>query len=302
MNWDKTVNILIALFVVVNSCLAGANYQKNVNNYRLSQRRVENVVKVFEEDQNLIACELPRNFRPMGTLWTEPVEIEGASRDALVDKVFGSQRDQVVITQIESPLPYGKMQRVYRTGDRSLTFGGNTIFYKDESIRLGTANISKSDGEKLARAFLRQIGLDKKYKNVKSEYRSESYGALITYYEVYEGIPLFDSFVVLQVTPYGVAGFYGQSVNVVKSSSEPRPLYPIDKVLYGLQDETFFEGPVTIENITLGYGMENSEGMHILKEEAIPMYKITCKGLDEPLFVNAYTNMIENRGVNYFYK
>lgn len=302
MNWDKAVNILIGIFLVVNLCLAGANYQKHVNNYRLSQRRVENVVKVFEQDQNLIACELPRDYKPTGILWTEPLELEGSQRDQFVNQVFGPDRDQVVITQIESPFPYGKMQRVYRVGNRSLTFGGNTILYTDETIRLGTAKMNKNDSEKLARSFLRQLGLDKKFKNSKSEYRSESYGALITYYEVYEGIPLFDSFAVLQVTPYGVARFYGQSVDVVKSSSEPKPLYPIDKVLYGLQDETLFEKPITIENITLGYGMENSEGMHILKEEAIPMYKITCKGLDEPIFVNAYTNTLENRGMSYFFK
>lgn len=301
MNWNKALNVLILIFIGVNVILAGANYEKNISIYKLSPKRIENVVKVFNEENITINAMLPTDFRPCKSLWTEPFQMTSEIRDQIVGSFFGKDKDRVMISQIASNMAYEKMKRVYKLDTKSLMFGENNLFYQDESIALKEGNLSKSEAEKMAKSFLRQIGQDKKFKNAKSEYRSESYGAVVTYYEVYEGIPLFDSFAVFQITPEGVATFYEQNVKVVESSSEVTPLYPIDKVLYGLQDEEVFGETVTIEDISLGYGMENSEGMHILKEEAVPMYKIVLSGLDEPIFVNAYTNVVVDREVGYFY-
>ena len=59
---------------------------------------------------------------------------------------------------------------------------------------------------------------------------------------------------------------------------------------------------MVIDNIVLGYAISDSIEMHVLREEAVPMYKINIQGLDEPIFVNAYTNTVEELGTGSFFK
>ena len=289
MNWDKALNTLIIMFLVMNCLLGAGNYAKNVKAYRVSEENITNIKSILKDKGIVFECEVPRSFKPREALWIEPWEIDSKTRDELVKSVFGENTGDMIISKQESKEPYEQPTLVYNKGAEALSFQLNEVSYINQNITKEEGAMKKEEALKIADEFVKNFETKGKFKKVKIDYRIESYGALVTYYEVYNKLPIFDSYIRMEVTPKGIASAVIQGANVIGKIGAAKSLIPIDKVLFDIEEHIDERMPLTIENIQLGYSMKNRSGMLFLEEEAIPMYKIDVKGLSESIFVNAYT-------------
>lgn len=301
MKWDKALTYLIIMFLCVNIGLAIGNYNRSIRAYKLSDERIQNIASVLKNDEILIQAKLPINFRPMAPVWVLPFEITPAIRDILVENLLGSEKD-IVISKETSSRPYEKGARVYTKGSKELKFRTSYVYYQDASIAPSQDFLPENKAKDIAEDFIKRLKVTNIKKKSKIDYKSESYGASLTYYEVYDKFPLYGSYIHLKMTSEGVfeAAIHGNTVE--DKANNKRAIYPIDKVLFKFRDEIDIDAQVVVDSIMLGYAIPSGVEMHILREEAIPMYKINLQGLDKPIFVNAYTNTVEELPTGTFYK
>lgn len=293
MRWDKALNLLIAIFLCLNIVLAWINYEKLVVTYQVSEDRLDTITSILEKNNIKVDAKLPRIFSPKSSIWLEPVQITSAIRDGVVSNVFGEDRSLITITKDAYDVKYGRNALVYSKQEEELKFSKERISYHHKGIENEGNALSEKEALKLARRFVENLEMENYFQDVKIESRSESYGWDITYYEVYKGLPVFDSYIKLRVSEGGVFDAEVRCLVITDKVGQLKPLYPIDEVLFGLQELNLDQTERIVESVELGYRLDNIEGMHILAEEAVPMYKIQMKGLTTPIFVNAYTNTYE---------
>lgn len=303
MNWNKALNLLIVMFIIVNAMLGVANYKKHIQAYKISNEQVEMITKLLEEKGITLDCSLPKSFKPVDSLWIEPIEIELETkiRDHLIKTFLKSELPGVMITK-DPNSSQEESRFIYKYDNKELRFVDNEVYYLDKNLTLEDTVIDEQQVLQVAEVFFEQLPMSESYKNVKIQHKIESYGAEVTYYEVYKGFPLFNSYVRMQVTPEGVYSAESKLVKKCEEREVARPLYPIHRVLFeliGSFDEIIskfgeYVAPI-ITNIELGYMIPHRDRKHLLEEEAVPMYKIELKGLEEPLFVNAYTNELKEK-------
>lgn len=290
------------MFLCVNVALGIGNYNKNIRAYKLSDKRKENIVSVLKKNNITIQTKLPIHFEPIPSLWVLPVEVSPNVRDYLIKSLIGNLEDGVQITKEKSEVPYEKDTRVYTKGKKELRFRTNYVHYEDQGVQASSGFLTENKAKTLADNFLEEAKLTKKIKKLKMEYRNESYGASITYYEVYDKLPIFGSYIHMKISEEGVFEVVLHGNTVEDKAGIKQIIEPIDTVLFGLIDQLDTSEPVIIEDITLGYAIPGEVEMHVLREEAIPMYKISIQGLEEPIFVNAYTNTVGELPTGTFYK
>lgn len=292
MRWNKALNGLLIIFIVLNVALGWMNYNRFNRFYRISDERIETIKGILAQRQIQVKADLPTLFMPRSSIWIEPMQITTTLRDQLVNRVFGKEREGVTITN-ETSSEYGKNALIYRQEEAELAFYKTFLTYRNGAKQQEEGVLSQKQASKFAKAFVKQLNLEDYLKEVKIDYRSESYGMEVTYYEVYRGLPIFDSFVKMKISPQGVFEAEVRCLEVTDKVSLTKPLYPIDQVLFALQKPIEENKAYVIESVELGYRLNYTEGVHILSEEATPMYKITIEGLSDPIFVNAYTNTYE---------
>lgn len=293
MRWDKALNVLIGIFIFINITLAWINYEKLVKAYEVSDERVKTILSILEKENIKIEGKLPTMFSPQSSIWIEPIEITSTMRDRLVENVLGKNRDLITITKDNQDIQYGRNTLVYGKGEEELRFYKESIVYTHKALEQTRGGLTEKEAFKYAKKFLERLKLEEYLKEVKIEAISESYGWDVTYYEVYKGLPIFDSFVKLKICEAGVFEAQLKCIEVTDKIGGLKPLYPIDDVLFGLQEINLKQDQIVVESVELGYRLDHTEGMQILAEEAVPMYKIQIKGLATPIFVNAYTNTYE---------
>lgn len=293
MRWNKALNYLLAIFIGVNSVLALVNYQRFIAVYSLSEDQIQTIVSILKDKRIEVEAKLPTLFVPRSSIWIEPIEISSSVRDQIVNHLFGEERAGMTITNESNGMGYGKNALVYSKEEAQLKFYKDRMYYTNGAAESKESDLGCRQALKLAKAFVKQLNLTDHFEEVKIDYRSESYGMSVTYYEVYKGLPIFDSYVKMKISPSGVFEAEVRCLEVTDKVGLVKPLYPIDQVLFALEESPVSNETYVIESVELGYRLDYSEGMHILSEEAMPMYKITIKGLSEPIFVNAYTNTYE---------
>lgn len=293
MRWDKALNLLISIFLCVNIALAWINYEKLVKTYEVSDGRIKTIVSILDKENIKIEGKLPTVFSPKSSIWIEPIEITSSMRDSLVECVLGKERDLITITKDNQDVKYGRNALVYGKGEEELRFYKESIIYTNKSLAQQRGKLTEKEAFKYAKKFIERLNLEEYLKDAKIEAISESYGWDVTYYGVYKGLPVFDSFVKVKVSEAGVFEAEVKCIDITDKVGRLKPLYPIDDVLFGLQELKLEQDQIVVESVELGYRLDHTEGMHILAEEAVPMYKIQIRGLATPIFVNAYTNTYE---------
>lgn len=287
MKWDKSLKILLVIFGVMNIFLAYSNYKKYIQTYELSKERVEAITTLLQEEQIEVNGELPRSFLPIKNVWLEPFVLDATIRNALVRSLLGQIQEGITISRESNENPYEMNYLVYRKDKEKLYFKSNELVYNKEGLLGG--KMTQKEVIIHAEDFIRRLEMEKYFEKTKRIVTLESYGGRVTYYEVYNGLPLFDSFVELEITPEGVRCGRLRATQVVEKESRLSRIRPIDQVLFEGIDLIGEQRPIVIDSIELGYRMKSHEGKHILEEEAVLVYKIKISSLSEPVFVNAYT-------------
>lgn len=294
MNWDKAMNLLIIMFISINLYLGLGNYNKYVLSYRLDTNQVDTVKALLEEDAIYIQGDLPLSYKPMGTVWLKPMMIDNSLRDRIIKAILSEDLAQVIIRKDKEVDGQSTEHLVYTYDNKELKFAGNQVNYSDQNVSQEAVVGEKKQLLATANDFVTRLDLSENYKNKIINYKIESYGAEVTYYEVYKGFPLFDSYVKMKITPEGVAQAELKLTKQEERVMNTQSIIPINRILFELSEVIDAVEAVNILNIELGYGIQERKRMHFLEEELIPMYKIEISGLNESLFVNAYTSELIN--------
>ncbi|OOB78131.1 MAG: hypothetical protein BEN19_00985 [Epulopiscium sp. Nuni2H_MBin003] len=296
MNDNKALNYLLSIFIILNIILAFGNYYKYVLSFRLSPERLSQITAYLEQNDIHIVGDLPTNYASVASITISPIKISTINRDILLDNIFGEKRQDVTITEISSQAEYDNKHRVYKKDNITLTFSTYQVAYTDSSISINyTSTLTKDLALDYAKAYFNAYYSTIMDKKVKISYKKESYGALITYYEIYNNLPIFDSYMYMQITDDGVFMSTMALSEVKEESINQKEIYGVDQVLFNLQEiiKQSVNNQTYINDITIGYKRDVINRAFFLKEEAHPTYKIDIVGLNTPLYVNAYTNELK---------
>lgn len=292
MNTKKVLNRLLQMFLAINILLFGINFIKSTTSYFLSQDRLKDITVILQERGITVDVELPRVFTPK--LQGSMIIPENTSerREEVVRALLGPRMDEAAISTQNTQLSHQVASRIYTLNNVAITFNREDILYSNDNLSEDKKPENIRAAKQSCKTFISAIGLDETLKNPYIKIVESEEAMVLVYYPRFEGVPVFDSYIAFTVKDRGIAraAVHVAKVEPLKGASEKKNIYPIDMVLFGIEDYLDVQKPVRITDIVLGYCSLGTDGMDILEEEIVPAYKITVDGLDEPLFVNAYTN------------
>ena len=288
MNGRRVLNQLIKLFIVVNIVLLVIGIACKSNRYIVSQERIENITKLYEESGINIETELPKNFAPKYsaslTFKSNGVEI----RDRVVKRFFANNLVDVKRSTEESA-ESGENVLCYMLGNETLSFKENEVIYTNNTDRENAVRSSLQKAKNECLQLMKRIEDTKKQPVYFVLEEAEDTYWRLTYYPVIEGMPVMDSSMCFIVDDIGVKTAHIYLAELAIDDEAKQEIYPIDLVLFGIKEYLLQCNYTAIESIQMCYKrLENEE--NILGQQIVPMYKIKISGLEEALFVNAYTN------------
>jgi hypothetical protein len=279
------------VFLAINILLFAVNFIKSTTSYFLSSDRLEDIARILEDREITVDVDLPRVFTPKLQASMIIPENTSERREEVVRALLGSL-DQAAISTQNNQSGLQEVSRTYTLNNISITFNRDDILYSNDNLAKDERPDHLRAAKDSCKKFIAAMGLSETLKNPYIKVIEDEEAMTLTYYTKFEGIPVFDSFIAFTVKDTGVAkaAVHVAKVEPLKATSVKKNIYPIDMVLFGIEDYFESQQPIRITDIVLGYCSLDTDGMDILEEEIVPAYKITIDGLEEPLFVNAYTN------------
>jgi len=292
MNGRKVLGRLILVFIGINLVLLAMNIMKDVGSYILSGEDIKAITSILEDRDIILDTTLPRVYTPKKKACIVLPESNLETRDNMVKKVLAASMDEITISSSAKSGTDQVTNRVYTKESQSVTFEGKQIIYKDLNVSLERSPMLLARAKEACRGFIKKAGLEKKFKQAYSESVVLENKIILIYYPKFEGIPVFNSYLEFTIGQDGIAQVIMQLADIQESKETQikGAIYPVDIVLFGIDDDLQLKKPLRITSIVLGYCSLNTPGMDILEEEIVPAYKIEIDGLNTPLFVNAYTN------------
>ncbi|WP_069999242.1 two-component system regulatory protein YycI [Cellulosilyticum sp. I15G10I2] len=291
MNAGKVLTRLIQVFLAINILLLMMNVIRITTSYVLGRDRITNITSILSSRDISIDVPLPRVFIPQRKGAIIIPESTTEAREQIVKSLLSPNLEDILISTENSSNSNKKPNRIYTRNGTSITFAGDNITYRNANIRADQP-IKLRAAKSMSWRFIHKAGLKKVFKNAFVEVISQEEETVLIYYPRFENIPIFDSYITFHIAKDGIIEAFMHMANIesLRIINTRYTIYPIDIVLFGIEDNLDLEKPVRITNIVLGYHALNAEGMDILQQEIVPTYKISIDGLNEPLFVNAYTN------------
>jgi hypothetical protein len=112
---------------------------------------------------------------------------------------------------------------------------------------------------------------------------------VITYRNEFEGKFLKDSYMILHVHDERVIYFKRKWLTVEKQLDNPRPIIPIEKAIYRFANQIDQTTAVVVEEIRLGYALENTLIENVYSGEALPFYVFILDN-GEKVYIEALNN------------
>lgn len=291
MNGKKVLDNLIRLFLILNLVLLIFNYISIRNEYRLSKERIHQITQLLEGEGIRIDTELIRDFSPKKTADLQYIGDNISLRDEIVKNFFNNDLASVKRFRKESEINPGEEMRYYSLNGETLIFDKYVLSYENEANQSNDSRPSIDQAKRMCMSLLKRIN----YGNKKAEYEieiveHESYLTL-TYFSKLDGIPVLDACMTFDVYKKGVARSTMYLGKIEETSEKGKEIYPIDLVLFNIEEYLLENEYTHISDVTLVYKRAKSEDS-IWGQQIIPVYKIEFHGLEEALFVNAYNNKI----------
>ena len=289
MNGKKVLDHLIRLFVVLNIVLWIFNYVSQKNEYSVPEERMEQIVQLLDKKGITVEGNLTRDFKPKNIADLQYISEDIAIREEIVKSFFGNKLASVKRLRQESVLNPGEEMRLYVLKDETLIFDKYALGYENLTYEKEGAKPSVEQAKKMCNELLKRTGYEQKELEYEIEVIEHPHYLTLTYYPKLEGIPVLDASRSFEVYEKGVARGTLYLGNIEVTSEKGKDIYPIDLMLFGMEEKLIEYGATEITDITLVYKRSKSEDS-IWGQQIIPMYKIEAKGLEEALFVNAYSN------------
>lgn len=289
MNGKKVLDHLIRLFVVLNIILWIFNHVSQSNEYSVSEERMEQITQLLEKKGITIKEELARDFSPKSTADLQYIGEDIAIREEIVKSFFDNKLASVKRLRQESVTNPGEEMRLYVLDNETLIFDKYALRYENLAHEGEGTRPSVEQAKKMCAQLLKRISYGQKELEYEIEVVEKAHYITLTYFPKLEGIPVVDAYRSFDVYEKGIARGTLYLGNIEVTSEKGKEIYPIDLMLFGIEDILLERGVTEITDITLVYKRSKSEDS-IWGQQIIPMYKIEAKGLEEALFVNAYSN------------
>lgn len=291
MNGKKVLDHLIRLFIVLNVVLWIFNYGSKRNEYRVPQERIDQITQLLETKGITLSTELKRDFSPKNTADLQYVGEDISIREEMVKHFFGNKLASVKRFKQESTTYPGEEMRSYALNGETLTFDRYILRYENLVHEGVGSKPSVEQAKKMCNQLLKRMDYGHKKVDYEIEVVEAEHYLTLTYFPKLEGIPVLDAYRRFEVYEKGVARATLYLGNLEITSEEGKAIYPIDLMLFGIEETLLEKGVTEINEITLVYKRSKSEDS-IWGQQIIPVYKIEAKGLKEALFVNAYSNQL----------
>lgn len=290
MNGKRILKKLIGLFLIINVILFMFNYANTSTTYTLTKGRVDNIKAVLADRGIAISAQLPRNFSPKSS--ANLSFMDNAFRYTIEKNFFGNNLASVKhsVGTSESGHGHGKVQYSVLE-DEVLAFTGKNLLYTNKQIKAWDKKPNLKEAKAFCQKLIKRIDPKLNVDDYKLQIEERENYWLLTYYLVFEGIPVLDSYMTFRVCEDGVASGEVHLATLEITSEEKKDIYPIDLVLFNLPDYIEGQDNLEISDIELVY-KRNSNSNNMWGQNIVPAYKIQIKGLEEALFVNAYNNQI----------
>lgn len=290
MNWSKGKNKLIILFLSINILLGWANYRKDSSAYVLKETQLQDIAIVLEANNIFLDTPMPKRYKPLPKLTVFPFQIDSGVREEYVKRFFGTLEEVKVSIEV-AQTPDGKSRRVYRQGDQVVIFEGEKILYRHEgkAYALGLDTLPVDQAETMAKEWLKKLGYTPRKMHM--QLVSDSDYLQLNYYDKYQGIPVFDSYIKITMTSSGVKEIEIHKVELGESAGGKKEIYSVDQVFLYLIKLISGDEPTYIEDIMIGYALENPKGTHLIAEKALPFYQIILED-GRIYYINAYNSEI----------
>ncbi len=280
------------LFLVINLMLCGLNNIQRNTRYILSEERVSHIKRVLEDEGVSIQTNIPTDYIPQeaGILTYRNNSV--MTRNALVNDFFAEEIVDVK-RSTEKSGELGESSIYYFTSKiEKLAFYKQSIVYTNEKVDKTLDKPTVKDGKDMGKAFIKRLNLGELYNELYIEVEEKEEMLEISCYPMINNLPIFNLPIEMQVYKEGIAYAIIYLGEVSMSAESKNTIVPIDLVLFGLKENMQLEHYGVIEQITLGYKNNDHEINNLWGGQIIPTYKIVTKGLEIPIFVNAYTNEI----------
>ncbi|MDR1209872.1 MAG: hypothetical protein LBK41_06115 [Clostridiales bacterium] len=283
----KRANTIIIVFLaILNAALFSFNLNE-WNRYSLSDARIADITALLARNGVDLRADLPRRFAPLKTMTLELYPFTAEASDGLTALFFAPDETPV------SSTAFGWETLEYK--GKSLTFTAQGFRFedlddgggpgdRDTAFRAaGAAAMSASAlGDGVTLTLYSEKGSDGDYT---FEYRG-----------VYRSATVYSSFLRVRTRGGKVVAERG-NFYVPKGFGGERDVYAPDEALYTLSRELRHmfgaragEPPIIVSAVDLVYLVEDNGGLAAGEVGAEPYYMFTVSLLDEPIFVNAFTN------------
>ena len=281
MNWNKMVNSLILIFLSLNIGLFVFNSYKSNEKYTLSNERKEQLISILEKNNIIIKANLINHF-PKDQILLEPAYI---NKKDITDRFFVEEEPKVYVTNRYEKYHSNSKEILFLRGENRgmVMFIGLVDNYKP-------ASMSDSDIVESSENIVYDItGGNKNYILTSFEKRDKYY--YLTFNEKFKGNIIFSNFVEIKINENGIGEAKAVRYPPEKRVETTREIFPIDEALYNLMINTYYEKPIVIKEIIIGYDFDNQDIGYQSISEAVPYYRIKLDNGDY-YYINAYTNTL----------
>lgn len=292
MNWNRAINLLIVVFLIMNLVLYGYGKKYEQNKYNLSEARVTKLNQVLNKKNISLYNYIPPNY-PLRGLAMKPPALE---IEAVVERIFKQQEYSLEEDEVRGNRYFNEKQSLtFYTGKRK-----GYIYYNGKQSAYVPKNMTVEEVEKIAL----QMGRDLLGDNVtlavtyKENLKDNSYRVEIN--EIYDKKINFQTFIQLVIKETGIEQALAVRYKPIDFVGKEKFVFPIDEILYRLTDylekeEILKANPEqnnvkTIRDIDIGYYVVDVE-QQAISYDADPYYRIIFDGGDT-YYVNAYTNTV----------
>lgn len=288
MNWNRIVNIFIAIFLMINIAIFSFSTYKNVQRYTLPADRATQLRSILFKNGYTLYTYVPQYF-PMKKIVLEAPQLD---EEKITEVIFAGED----VTRTFGT--YGTRYERYRSDQQELTFYKGVDFgkidYTGTNSNYIPESFTKEAVEKVGKAFAEDITLSiPKLKLTISTKFNDYY--LLEFNEVYKGEILFCSYVSLKVTAKGVEEASTLRYAPVEFKGKEAKLYPVDEVLYNFMSKVQpKEGELySIKSLDLGYDLGRGDLEGNYYAQAVPYYRIKIDSREDYYYINAYTNELK---------
>lgn len=281
MDWDRIINVFIAIFLVINIAIFSLSKVIEHKRYTLSEERLVQLREILKENGYALYDHVP-DFYPMQKMVLESPKPD---KDKIKARIFDGDTYSTSFTaNVESYLTPDQRLMFYKGDQKGL------IRYTADSSRYVPKTFTREDVEKIAEEFVDDITLSIPKMELTYIVEYNDY-FLLEYNEVYKEQILFCSYVKMKVTAQGVTEATALRYTPKELTGDERTIRAIDEVLFNFvsivkpEEDTFS----AIKKIDLGYHLAMSSVEDNILIEAVPYYRIKLNS-GEVYYINAYTN------------